>query len=78
MLSVYRPFPSLLIFTPCSWSAWVNSRLVNWQPWSVLQISGWTCPNASFKASTQQSASRVLDNREATTYRLCQSMMATK
>ena len=47
-------------------------------PWSVLQTSGWTCSSASCKASTQQSASRVLDNRHATTYRLCQSMMATK
>ena len=83
MLSLYRPFPSLLIFTPCSGSTWVNSRLVNWLPWSVLpwsvlQTSGWTCASASCKASTQQSASRVLDNRQATTYRRRQSMMATK
>ena len=39
---------------------------------------GWPCPSASFKASTQKSASRVLDNRRAATYRLCQSMMATR
>ena len=30
------------------------------------------------QASTQKSASKVLDNRQATTYRLCQSMMATR
>ena len=45
---------------------------------TALKTSGWPCPRASFKASTQKSASRVLDNRHATTYRLCQSMMATR
>ncbi len=29
MLSEYRLFPSMLIFTQCSWMAWVNSRLMN-------------------------------------------------
>ena len=56
MLAVYRPFPCLLIFTPCSGSVWVNSRLVNWLPWSVLKTSGWTCLMAYFKASTQKPA----------------------
>ena len=46
--------------------------------WSVLNTSGWPCPSDSFKASTQKSASRLLDNRQATTYRLCQSVMATR
>ena len=36
MLSWYLPLPSMLIFTPRSWSICVNSRLVNWLPWSVL------------------------------------------
>ncbi len=42
-----------------SYRTWVNSRLVNWLPWSVLKTSGWPCPSASLKASTQKSASRA-------------------
>ena len=45
---------------------------------SVLKTFGWPCLSASLKASTQKSASNVLDNRQAITYRLCQSMMATR
>ena len=37
MLSLYLPFPSMLIFTPCSWSSWVK-----WLPWTVLKTSGLT------------------------------------
>ena len=64
----------MLIFTPLSSSTWVNSRLVNWLPWSVLNASGlpW------FRASAQKPASRVLDRRQASTYRLCQSITATR
>ncbi len=40
MLSMQRPRPSLEIATPASLSAPVNSKLVNWLPWSVLKISG--------------------------------------
>ena len=35
--------------------------------WSVLNISGLPRPNASCNASTQKSASKVLDRRQATT-----------
>ena len=46
--------------------------------WSVLNSSGLPWPSASVRASAQKPASRVLDNRQPTTYRLCQSMMATR
>ena len=41
---------------------------------SVLNTSGF--PRAS--ASVQKPASSELDNHQATTYRLCQSMVATR
>ncbi len=46
--------------------------------WSVLNTSGVPWSRASFRASAQKPVSRVLDNRQATTYRLCQSMIATR
>ena len=77
-LSEYRPFPSMLILTPRSCRTSVNSRLVNWLPWSVLDTSGFLRARASSSASAQKLASRVLDSRQATTYRLCQSITATR
>ncbi len=68
----------MLIFTRWSWSSRLNSRLVNWLPWSLLNTSGLPCFRASPSASAQKPVSRVLDNRQATTYRLCQSMMAIR
>jgi len=48
-------------------------------PWSVLRISGTPYRlKASSKAATQKSASMVLDSRQDSTARLCQSMIATK
>ena len=40
MLSMHRPRPSMEMATPASLRVAVNSRLVNWLPWSVLKISG--------------------------------------
>ena len=40
MLSRQQPLPSTEMATPESMSTEVNSRLVNWLPWSVLKISG--------------------------------------
>ena len=51
---------------------------VNWLPWSVLNTSGLPLPSASSKASTQNSASRVLDRFQATTYRVYQSILPRK
>ena len=67
MLSVYLPFPSMLMLTPCSSKSSVKPSLVNWLPWSVLKTSGFPLPSASSKVSTQKSASRVLDSLQATT-----------
>jgi len=33
----------MLIWMPASVSAWVNARLVNWLPWSMLKTSGAPC-----------------------------------
>ena len=77
MLSTYLPFPSMLILTPLRSRSPENPSPMNWLPWSVLKTSGVSVTNASSKASTQKSASRVLESRQVTTYRLYQSMMAT-
>ena len=56
----------------------MNSPLVNRLPYSVLNTSGLPYSSASDRASTQKSASGVLDNLQATTYRMCQRMTGTK
>ena len=57
----------------------VQANDVNWLPWSVFMISGgpnlW---NASCNVSTQNPASSVFDIRQASTLRVCQSMIATR
>src|SRR6266851_4100700 len=56
-----------------------KSSLVNWLPWSVLKISGRPKrASASSSASTQKSAPSVFDSCQASTARLCQSMIATR
>src|SRR5919106_2848076 len=77
-LSVYRPLPPMLTLIPCCSRSPVKAWLVNWAPRSVLNISGWLFLKASSRAATQKSVSRVLDSRQANTYRLYQSMMATR
>src|SRR6516162_5655207 len=79
MLSIQRPLPSMLIVIPHRSSTAMNSVSVNWQPWSVLKISGRPYPaSASSRASMQKSAPSVFDSRHASTARLCQSMIATR
>ena len=78
-LSSQRPLPSMLIFTPASFSTPVNPSPVNWLPWSVLNISGLPYfANASANASTQKSASMVLLRRQLSSFLECQSSTATK
>ena len=64
MLSRYRALPSIEILVFARFSRAVQSKDVNWLPWSVFMISGgpslWI---ASFSASRQNSASRVFEMR---------------
>jgi hypothetical protein len=78
-LSIHRPRPSMEIFTPAACSTPVNRGEVNWLPWSVLKISGH--PNrasASSSAALQNSTSMVFDTRQDSTFRVAQSITATK
>ena len=68
----------MLTRTPCSCNIWVKASLVNCAPWSELNISGRPRFNASSNAATQQPVSMVLESFQASTCRLCQSMMATR
>src|SRR6266853_1229111 len=79
-LSIHRPRPSMLTSTPADSTASINIGEVNCEPWSVLEISGACRPtrNAASQASTQKAASSVLLNRQPNTYRLHQSITATK
>ena len=78
-LSIQRPLPSIEMWIPASLSPSVKARLVNWLPWSVLKISGGPSrSSASAKASTQKLDSSVFDSRQAKTFRLAQSMTATR
>src|SRR5208283_2915407 len=79
-LSSQRPRPSMLTSTPADSTASINIGEVNCEPWSVLEINGAWRPtrNAASQASTQKAASIVLLNRHPSTYRLHQSITATK
>jgi hypothetical protein len=73
------PRPSIEMRTPASRRTPVNRGEVNWLPWSVLKISG--LPNrsrASSSASMQKSASIVFETRHDSTFRLAQSITATR
>ena len=73
------PAPMGGVSTLASLSTPVKSRLVNWLPWSVLKISGLPCRAiASRRASMQNPVSMVFDNRHARTWRVAQSMIATR
>lgn len=58
---------------------WVNSWLVNGDPWSVLKISGTPYLSmASFKAAMQKPVSMVLENQQDSIARLCQYRFVTR
>ncbi len=79
-LSIHRPRPSMLTSTPADSTASIYSGEVNCDPWSVLAISGAFRPlySAASQASTQKALSNVLLKRHASTYRLHQSITATR
>jgi hypothetical protein len=56
----------------------VHSCALNWDPWSVLKISGRLIANASSNASRQNRPSSVFDSRPDSTYRLNQSITAVR
>src|SRR5581483_1889091 len=77
-LSNARPRPSRHTAIPASSRRPVYSRDVNWDPWSVLKISGRPIVSASSNASKQNRPSSVFDNRHDSTYRLYQSITAVR
>ena len=68
----------MLMRMPDAVSTSVKALAVNWLPWSLLNMSGVPCSSAASSASTQKPLSIVADNRQLTTYRLYQSMTATR
>ena len=78
MLSYNWSRPSIEKRTPAA-STWpVNLSLVNWEPWSVLRISGVPRSSASSSASTQNETSIVFESRHASRCRVAQSITATR
>ena len=69
----------MLILIPSLFSRPVKASLVNWLPWSVLKISGFSFPErASSSASMQKEVSMVIDSFQASTRRLNQSTTAAR
>ncbi len=78
-LSSQRPRPSNEMRMLAWASVPVKAALVIWLPWSVLKISGQPKrARASSSAETQNDTSIVLENRQASTARLAQSITATR
>ncbi|TWI18477.1 helix-turn-helix protein [Bradyrhizobium yuanmingense] len=68
-LSIQRPRPSIEILTPVAASVPMKAALVNWLPWSVLNISGRPKrAKASSSADTQNDVSIVFDRRQASAW----------
>src|SRR6266487_5753858 len=64
MLSNALPLSYQLMRTSAALSRFVNSVLVNCDPWSLLKISGRTPSNASSSASRQNAVSNVIEVRQ--------------
>ena len=76
---IQLPFPSLLILSFRSVSTSAQSPLVTCDPSSVLCISGGPYfAKVSFNASTQSTASTLLESCQTRTLRLNQSMIVTR
>ena len=69
----------MLTSTPTDSTASSHAALVNWQPWSELLINGCRpAASAPVQARMQNSLSRLFESSQPTTYRLHQSMIATR
>ena len=68
----------MLTFTPTDSNRLVHAVVVNCTPWSVLKIPGHPFVNDSSSIARQNSLSRLFDNRQLTTSRLNQSIVAAK
>jgi len=68
----------MLTAIPRASRAPVKASLVNCAPWSVLKIAGRPVASASCSARTQNSASRLIDSAQDSTYRLYQSRIAMR
>src|SRR5207244_3843035 len=69
----------MLICAPLFLSTSMKASPVNCEPWSVLKISGVPYRrSASSSTSTQKLASSVFDNRQESTMREYQSIIATQ
>jgi hypothetical protein len=69
----------MLIAMPSRLRTLVKASLVNCDPWSLLNISGFPyMRNASSRQSTQNTASMLLLMRQLSTLRLYQSITATR
>ena len=77
-LSNARPRPSMLTATPADSSRPVNAAAVNCTPWSVLNTSGRPRPQGLVQHLQAEAPSSVFDSRQATTYRLYQSIIAAR
>lgn len=77
ILSKALPFPSIETKTPLLNNTFVKSLDVNWLPWSVLKISGFSfLSSAVFNALKQKSVVKVFDISHDTIKRENQSTTA--
>jgi len=68
----------MLTCTPADSKRLVHPDEVNCTPWSVSKISGHPFASDSSRIARQNALSRLFDNRQLTTTRLCQSIAAAK
>ena len=68
----------MLTATPAASSRPAHAPAANCTPWPVSNTSGVPAANASSSMSRQDAPSSVSDSRQATTYRLNQSIVAAR
>lgn len=73
-----RPRPSRLLVTLADCRRPLNSRLVNWLPWSVLKMAGLPQPSARARPSKQKPGSSGVAICQQSPYRLSQARTANR